>query len=175
MCLHNLVSSLRRAIRPDVVQTVSAGYVLHVAPVTLDALRFERLIASSFGAGSRQRVCTLATALELWRGSPFVDVRYESFAPGEIGRLEELHALALEQRLEAELELGSAGPIVAELTGLVARFPFRERARAADGRATPIGKDRGCPRLLPRLAPTRSWCPRMERGHRAYNSHQVRP
>jgi DNA-binding SARP family transcriptional activator len=97
MCLHNLVSGLRRAIRPDVVQTVSAGYVLHVAPGNLDALRFEHLIASTVGAGPRERARTLGTALELWRGSPFVDVRYESFAQAEIGRLEELHVWALEQ------------------------------------------------------------------------------
>jgi Bacterial transcriptional activator domain len=72
---------------------------------------------------------TLVTAFSLWRGSPLIDARYEDFAQAEILRLEELHAWALELRLETELELGRAEEIVPELSSLVLRFPFREKLR----------------------------------------------
>jgi len=46
-----------------------------------------------------------------------------------ISRLEELRVLALERRVEAELALGRHVDVVAELEGLVAEHPLRERPR----------------------------------------------
>ena len=56
----------------------------------------------------------------------------EEFAQAEIARLEDERLSALEDRIEAELELGRpAADLVGELQGLVARYPLRERLRAA--------------------------------------------
>src|SRR5439155_24201642 len=48
----------------------------------------------------------------------------------EVARLEALRLTALEERLEADLALGRAGELVAELEALVAENPFREHLRA---------------------------------------------
>ena len=129
MSLHNLVSTLRRTLRPELLETMNAGYLLRIDAGQLDAFQFERLISSAAAERARERLRILTEALSLWRGSPLVDVRYESFAQAEIQRLEELHIHALEERLGAELELGAAHTIVPELSALVCQFPFRERLR----------------------------------------------
>ena len=59
----------------------------------------------------------LREALALWRGPPLADVAYEEFAQPEIARLEERHAAALEQRIDADLALGRHADLVAELEG----------------------------------------------------------
>ena len=51
----------------------------------------------------------------------------EDFARAAAVRLEELRLDALEARIEADLALGRHGEVVAELEGLVARHPLRER------------------------------------------------
>jgi DNA-binding SARP family transcriptional activator len=127
--LHNLLSTLRRMLGGDVLETSRGGYVLAVSEDQVDASRFERLLTRSRGEPSTRKVRTLETALSLWRGSPLVDVRYESFAQGEIRRLEELHVHAREELLEAKLGLGAGEAVVAELRRLVEDFPLRERLR----------------------------------------------
>jgi streptogramin lyase len=69
----------------------------------------------------------LKEALALWRGKPFEDVAYESFAQIEIERLEECRLAALEERIEAELALGKDAEVVAELEALTRQQPQRER------------------------------------------------
>jgi Bacterial transcriptional activator domain len=69
-------------------------------------------------------------ALELWRDTPLADLLYEPFARAEIARLEELRLVALEDRIDADLELGGADELVAELEALVREHPLRERLRA---------------------------------------------
>ena len=71
----------------------------------------------------------LREALGLWRGPPLGDLAFESFAQGEIRRLEELRLQALEERIDADLELGGGGELIGELEGLVAEHPLRERLR----------------------------------------------
>jgi DNA-binding SARP family transcriptional activator len=127
--LHNLLSTLRRMVGHDVLETSRDGYLLAVSEEQVDALRFERLLSRSRGEPCSQKVRTLESALSLWRGSPLVDVRYESFAQGEIRRLEELHTHAREELLDAKLALGASDSVVAELRRLVEDFPLRERLR----------------------------------------------
>jgi DNA-binding SARP family transcriptional activator len=127
--LHNLVSGLRAVVSADVLVTTGAGYALEADDDQIDGTRFERLVAEAMRREARDRARELTTAVALWRGSPFVDVRYESFAQPEIVRLEELHVWAVEELLDARLELGHAEAVVAELAGLVAAFPLRERPR----------------------------------------------
>ena len=128
--LHNAVSQLRRALGPDVLQTRPPGYVLHVAPGGLDLVEFERLLERARSEPPEQRSRTLREALALWGGPALADVAFERFAADEVRRLEELRLVANEERLEADLAAGRAGDVVAELEGLVAHHPYRERSRA---------------------------------------------
>ena len=50
-------------------------------------------------------------------------------AQTEAARLEELRLTAIEERIEAELELGSAAELVGELEAIVREHPLRERPR----------------------------------------------
>jgi predicted ATPase len=57
------------------------------------------------------------------------DLGYEAFAQAEVRRLEELRALALEERVEADLARHEHAPLASELEALVAEHPLRERLR----------------------------------------------
>src|SRR5205085_641162 len=71
----------------------------------------------------------LGQALALWRGSPLAEFRDAPFARAAGRRLAELRLATLEQKLEAELELGRHDRIVGELEALVDEEPLRERPR----------------------------------------------
>jgi YVTN family beta-propeller protein len=109
------------------------GYVLRVEPGELDLHTFEGLV----GEGRRLRdsgdpgrgAATLREAESLWRGRPLADLEFEPFARLEVERLEELRLAAVEERIEAELELGRHAALVPELERLVAENPLRERLR----------------------------------------------
>ena len=104
--------------------------MLRVDPERFDLTRFERLTAEARGAEPRERAEKLRAALALWRGPALEDLAFEPFARDEVGRLEEARLAALEQRINADLELGSAGDLVGELEQLVEEHPLRERFRA---------------------------------------------
>ena len=128
------VSRLRRALgSEDLLQTRPGGYLLRVEPQSLDVARFEEhaatgrvLLAAGDVAGARR---ALSDALQLWRGAPLADFASETFAQPEIGRLEELHVSAIEDRIQADLMLGAHAQIVGELEALVARHPLRDGPR----------------------------------------------
>ncbi len=71
----------------------------------------------------------LREALAIWRGPPLADLEFEGLAGGEVRRLEELRLQAVEERIDADLELGGGRELVGELEALVARWPLRERLR----------------------------------------------
>jgi YVTN family beta-propeller protein len=127
------VSRLRKELGKGVLVTRGGGYVLEVDPDEVDADRFERLAGEGRDAldrgDPRGAATTLREALDLWRGPPLSDLAYESFAQNETARLEELHLVALENRVEADLGLGRHGALVSELEALVAKHPARERVR----------------------------------------------
>jgi DNA-binding SARP family transcriptional activator len=131
------VSQLRKDLayngNGEALQTRSNGYVLRISPDRVDIRRFERALEEgerALSAGEPERAAErLSRALAMWRGPPLADFTYEPFAQREIARLEELRLVAVEQRIEAELALGHHGRVVAELEGLVAEQPLRERLR----------------------------------------------
>ena len=135
------VSRLRTALEPNrapgdagtIIVTQSPGYVLRAGPDELDLARFERLTAeaeSARTAGDQKRAAELLReAVGLWRGAALADLAFEPFAQPEIARLEELRLLAVEERIDAELELGRHAQLVGELESLVAVHPLRERLR----------------------------------------------
>jgi DNA-binding SARP family transcriptional activator len=113
--------------------TRAGGYVLEVAPESLDVTRFERAVAEGEQALAdgrpRDAAARLREGLALWRGPPLVDFAYEPFAQEEIARLEDARLAALEERIEADLALGRHRAVVVELEGLVTAHPLRERLR----------------------------------------------
>jgi DNA-binding SARP family transcriptional activator len=125
------VSALRKALGSarDRLETRGPGYALRVASGELDLHEFERLLARSRDEDAAARAATLRKALALWRGAPLADFEYESFVQAESARLGELQQLAVESRIDAELELGRGPELVAELQGLVAARPLQERPR----------------------------------------------
>lgn len=127
--LQNAVSQLRKLLGSDRVVTKPPGYLLRVEPEEFDLTRFERLVAAARAANAEARSRLLRGALELWSGPPLADFTYEAFAQGEIRRLEEFQTTVLEDRIEADLELGRHGDVVGELEALVAEHPLRERLR----------------------------------------------
>ena len=54
----------------------------------------------------------LREALALWRGPALADLAYEPFAQAAIVRLEDLHLLAVERRIDADLALGQQAQLV---------------------------------------------------------------
>jgi len=134
--LHVYVSRLRKALsngEGDLLVTHPAGYSLHVEPDQLDLHWFERFVAEARDAQQRGDAAAAADRLRrglgLWRGQPLADLPDAPFARVEALRLEELRLSALEDRIEADLELRRHGDLVAELESLVAQHPLRERLR----------------------------------------------
>ena len=128
--LQNAVSQLRKLLGPGLLETRPSGYVLELDAAQLDLGLFEELLVRARSAEPAERALLLREALEHWRGPPFADLQYESFLQQEIGRLEGLRLAALEERIEADLELGADAELVAEVEALVGRHPLRERLRA---------------------------------------------
>jgi predicted ATPase/DNA-binding SARP family transcriptional activator len=126
------VSQLRKAL-PDgaAVVTRPGGYALDLGGGSLDAARFEALLADASAAlreGNPALAASLARrALELWRGPAFAEMAYEEFARGEAERLDELRVVAAEESLEARLELGRHAEALGEALALAREHPLRER------------------------------------------------
>jgi YVTN family beta-propeller protein len=124
------VSSLRKVLGEEMLITRGHGYLLEAGPGGTDVDRFEWLVSEGRRAwqdgDAPSAAAQLREGLAVWRGPALSDFAYESFAQSEIARLEELRALALEDRIEAELALGEHARLVGELEGLVREHPLRE-------------------------------------------------
>ena len=127
------ISELRKILGASAIETRAPGYVIRVAPEQLDLKRFERRADEASRAraqgDARAAARLFAEALELWRGAPLADLAHESFAQLSMERLEEIRLAALEQRIDADLALGSHAQLIGELEELVAEHPLRERFR----------------------------------------------
>ncbi len=128
--LQNAVSQLRKLLGPGVLSTRASGYTLEVDSAAFDLTRFETLVKTARGSPAAERAALLREALGLWRGPALADLESETFAQGEIQRLEGLRLAALEERLEAELDIRPDGELVTQLETLVRDNPLRERPRA---------------------------------------------
>jgi DNA-binding SARP family transcriptional activator len=127
--LQNLVSQLRKLLGRDVVVTRAPGYLLQTDAAQLDLRRFEQMLGKARELEPGPRAQLLREALGLWRGPPLAEFAFERFAENEIGRLEDLRLAAIEERIDADLELDRHPELVGELEGLVADHPYRERLR----------------------------------------------
>lgn len=130
--VRTFVGALRRALEPDrpphaparLLVTEGPGYALRAAPGTVDAWRFERVVAGSPRPG--QALAGLDEALGWWRGPAYADFAAEPWARTERARLAELRLRAIERQAEARLALGLAADAVPDLDAHVAEHPWRE-------------------------------------------------
>ena len=123
------VSQLRKALGRDTIATQAPGYLVRVEAGALDLEHFERLVKQAHDEEAEAAAERLREALALWRGPALADLD-ESFAGTERARLEEQRASVVEQRIDADLELGRHAEVVPELETLVREEPLRERRRA---------------------------------------------
>ena len=140
--LHVRVSQLRRALAVaepggrELVVSMAPGYALRAAPDAVDGLRFTTLIGQAQATDDlRIRAGLLAEAQALWRGPALADFADEDFARAAVTRWEEQRLAVVEATAEVRLELGEHRELVGELGEQVARYPYRERLRAAHMRA----------------------------------------
>lgn len=128
--LQSYVSHLRRALGPERLEGRSRGYVLHVDPSEVDAVRFEaivgkaRTLAATDPAAAAQGY---TDALAIWRGPALDDLADQPSLRPEIARLEELRTASTEERVTTELTLGRHAELIPELDTLTAKYPLRER------------------------------------------------
>jgi DNA-binding SARP family transcriptional activator/Flp pilus assembly protein TadD len=130
--LRSYVSRLRSLLGPEAALVArGGGYAISIDPDQLDAAKFERLAGEGRDALGRGEAAAaagrFAEALALWRGRALADVAGVEPLALEAARLEELRLVAVEGRLEADIERGLAGEVTGELEQLVAEYPVRER------------------------------------------------
>jgi DNA-binding SARP family transcriptional activator len=127
--VHNAVSGLRKLLGPERLVTRSPGYELRLQDDVLDVRRARQLADEARAAEAGERVKLLHEAEQLWRGPPLADFAYDEFAQTAIAQLDELRLTIVEERIDAELELGDHAYILGELEALVGEHPQRERLR----------------------------------------------
>ena len=127
--LQTYISHLRSALGTDRVEGRTPGYVLHLEPDELDAMRFENLVreARSANGQSDRAASLLREALGLWRGAAFADLLAEESLAGEIARLNDLRLQALEDRIGADIACGRHLEVLSETEALTREHPLRER------------------------------------------------
>jgi DNA-binding SARP family transcriptional activator/outer membrane murein-binding lipoprotein Lpp len=146
--LQGYVARLRRALEPDrparapseILVTQQSGYALLLPDEALDAARFESVVSAAhrqLGGGVTPDLppadeleslfADLSSALGLWRGLAYTELEDAPAAQAERARLEELRAIALEDRAVAALGLGRHAVVAGELEVLTATYPLRER------------------------------------------------
>ncbi|MFC5908672.1 BTAD domain-containing putative transcriptional regulator [Streptacidiphilus monticola] len=132
--LRTFVAALRRSLEPDrpprtpprVLVTEGPGYALRLPRESVDAHRFEDVLARARRAS--RAPADLDAALASWRGPAYADVTGSTWAQRERARLEELRLEAVELRARLLLDAGSGAELVAELGAHVTEHPWREPA-----------------------------------------------
>jgi DNA-binding SARP family transcriptional activator len=128
MLIHSYVSRLRRVLGTvaECLVTRKPGYLLRFDEQELDLHHYQRLVADAQAARTpTDRVDLLRQADLLWHGPPFADVPPTPGINVAVTKLVELRLATLEEQFDAALAVGQ--DVVAELTGLVATHPLRER------------------------------------------------
>ena len=128
------VSGLRRALGAGRIETQPGGYRLRSDGSRVDVRRFEALVAAGSTAMSegdpRAAAIRFAAALALWRGPALADLAAGPTARAAGTRLDELYAVVLERRIDAELACGRHLELIPELRSIVADMPLRETFHA---------------------------------------------
>ncbi|WP_158581562.1 AfsR/SARP family transcriptional regulator [Actinomadura spongiicola] len=110
------------------ILTLPGGYSLEATPETLDLLRFRQLVERARRGGDpREESRRLNEALALRRGPMLANIPSDVLLREEVPKLEEEWLAARERRIDIDLALGRHRDLVAELRGLTATYPQRER------------------------------------------------
>ncbi|MEU7146142.1 AfsR/SARP family transcriptional regulator [Nocardia sp. NPDC046473] len=116
--------------RHDMISTEDHGYVMHLVGCQTDAQRFTHLTEQGRkhldDHEPEQGVEVLRRALNLWTGTALANVHVGSVLKAHVAHMEEQRILALELRIDAELQLGRHRELVAELRNLVVTHPLNE-------------------------------------------------
>lgn len=145
--LQTHISQLRKQFGDGLIATSGAGYQVDLRGHHLDRQLFEALTSAAHtaldGSSWDEVVRNADRALDLWRGTPWEELRDDEFARSEIVRLEEERLELVELRAEALLALGRTEEALPDLERFVLEHPLRERlwehlmlARARLGRIT---------------------------------------
>ncbi|MFJ2898357.1 BTAD domain-containing putative transcriptional regulator [Streptomyces sp. NPDC087218] len=131
--LYTYISRLRRICGPELrLARKHRGYHLSLGDAWFDWDVFRQLAEQGrddlLNNRYEEASACLGTALELWSGPALSDVT-EFLARAELPALEESRLTVVENRIEAELELGRHSRALPELTRLVAEHPTRESLR----------------------------------------------
>lgn len=118
------ISRLRTAIGNEVIGTNDAGYTIDLSRFTVDAHRFEHLVASARSQPPDLAYDTLTEALELWRGPVFGEFNDQFWSRSTTAKLDELRLIALANRLDAVSTNGWDSRGVIEAQSLVAAHPL---------------------------------------------------
>src|SRR5262249_32668047 len=122
---------LRSLLGADRIERRPPGYLLRVEPGELDFERFEVLLKQALSAAAADDPAAAGDRL----GDALAPLRcraHSAVAAGpplgiEAERLEARRLLALEGRIDAELQLGGGGELAGELEQLVSEHPFEQR------------------------------------------------
>ncbi len=121
------MSRLRSRIGTTFIVTRDGGYLFDLGSATVDALEFEELIQRARITDPDTAVDLFNKALALWRGPAFGEFATEWWAIAAASRLEELRAVASEERAATLIALGQSSRAVPELESLRIELPLRER------------------------------------------------
>ncbi|WP_406636091.1 BTAD domain-containing putative transcriptional regulator [Amycolatopsis sp. WGS_07] len=123
------ISELGRKAGELVIRTIPPGYVFG-GENDLDVTLFDQLVteAQRFRAAGRPEECAnrARRALSLWSGPALANVEKGELLRNFATHLEDKRLMALELRIEAEMQLGRHRELVSELRTLVALHPFNE-------------------------------------------------
>jgi DNA-binding SARP family transcriptional activator len=110
--------------------TKQAGYLAVIPPGNVDVCRFEESLCEGRKAMEKGDAAAsaqmLAEALAMWRGPALADVLPGSALASHVTRLEESRLTAIEQRIDAELQLGRHLELISELRELTSANPYHE-------------------------------------------------
>ncbi|WP_443171408.1 AfsR/SARP family transcriptional regulator [Nonomuraea sp. KM90] len=112
----------------EVIQTEPGGYLACLEPGQLDLLEFQQLMRLAADAATpvlENRF--LHEALALWRGPACADVDSDALHQIDVPPLTEQRLYGLERRIDLDIQLGEDAALIAELRGLTAEHPLRER------------------------------------------------
>lgn len=133
--LQTHLSKLRRLVQevPGAsLELRPPGYVLDADRASIDADRFEDLVATGRALAAtdpRTAAAHLTLALACWHGPALDEFAAEPWAQAEAVRLTELQLVAAEERVDLLLGADQHAELVPELEALVGANPLRERLR----------------------------------------------
>ena len=114
----------------DILLTRQGGYLLRLPMAPFDLRQFSELstqgrIALSQG-DPQHGSCLLRKALGFWRGPALVDVPIGSILEPKVRGLQTQQQIALECRIEADLQMGRYDDAIVDLVTLTAQQPLNE-------------------------------------------------